>query len=137
MDQGSTDFQIEAAISKSVGSVRSQAHRAGEPSVGAWLQDQSYRALCSQEAAWKVTDECIQIMGGMGFMTVQAGSVPRVATAGTGGGAGGCTSAGVYVLPSCGRSPGWSAFSEIFASSGSSKGRTTFSDCLWLCRAVW
>ncbi|XP_032471272.1 very long-chain specific acyl-CoA dehydrogenase, mitochondrial isoform X7 [Phocoena sinus] len=40
MDQGSTDFQIEAAISKIFGS----------------------------EAAWKVTDDCIQIMGGMGFM---------------------------------------------------------------------
>lgn len=40
MDQGSTDFQIEAAISKIFGS----------------------------EAAWKVTDECIQVMGGMGFM---------------------------------------------------------------------
>ncbi|EQB77181.1 very long-chain specific acyl-CoA dehydrogenase, mitochondrial isoform 1 [Camelus ferus] len=40
MDQGSIDFQIEAAISKIFGS----------------------------EAAWKVTDECIQIMGGMGFM---------------------------------------------------------------------
>ncbi|XP_069857672.1 very long-chain specific acyl-CoA dehydrogenase, mitochondrial isoform X1 [Dipodomys merriami] len=40
MDQGSTDFQIEAAISK----------------------------IFSSEAAWKVTDECIQIMGGMGFM---------------------------------------------------------------------
>ncbi|XP_048221092.1 very long-chain specific acyl-CoA dehydrogenase, mitochondrial [Perognathus longimembris pacificus] len=40
MDQGSKDFQIEAAISK----------------------------IFSSEAAWKVTDECIQIMGGMGFM---------------------------------------------------------------------
>ncbi|KAM6176010.1 very long-chain specific acyl-CoA dehydrogenase, mitochondrial isoform 2-T2 [Erethizon dorsatum] len=40
MDQGYTDFQVEAAISKIFGS----------------------------EAAWKVTDECIQIMGGMGFM---------------------------------------------------------------------
>ncbi|XP_069338071.1 very long-chain specific acyl-CoA dehydrogenase, mitochondrial isoform X1 [Eulemur rufifrons] len=40
MDQGSTDFQIEAAISK----------------------------IFASEAAWKVTDECIQIMGGMGFM---------------------------------------------------------------------
>ncbi|XP_038624440.1 very long-chain specific acyl-CoA dehydrogenase, mitochondrial [Tachyglossus aculeatus] len=40
MDQGSKDFQIEAAISKIFGS----------------------------EAAWLVTDECIQIMGGMGFM---------------------------------------------------------------------
>ncbi|XP_055450192.1 very long-chain specific acyl-CoA dehydrogenase, mitochondrial [Psammomys obesus] len=40
MDQGFKDFQIEAAISK---------------------------IFCS-EAAWKVTDECIQIMGGMGFM---------------------------------------------------------------------
>ncbi|XP_021031058.1 very long-chain specific acyl-CoA dehydrogenase, mitochondrial [Mus caroli] len=40
MDQGFKDFQIEAAISK---------------------------IFCS-EAAWKVADECIQIMGGMGFM---------------------------------------------------------------------
>ncbi|XP_045426011.1 very long-chain specific acyl-CoA dehydrogenase, mitochondrial isoform X4 [Lemur catta] len=40
MDQGSTDFQIEAAISK----------------------------IFASEAAWKVTDDCIQIMGGMGFM---------------------------------------------------------------------
>ncbi|XP_021094156.1 very long-chain specific acyl-CoA dehydrogenase, mitochondrial isoform X2 [Heterocephalus glaber] len=40
MDRGYTDFQVEAAISKIFGS----------------------------EAAWKVTDECIQIMGGMGFM---------------------------------------------------------------------
>ncbi|XP_051851832.1 very long-chain specific acyl-CoA dehydrogenase, mitochondrial [Antechinus flavipes] len=40
MDQGFKDFQIEAAISKIFGS----------------------------EAAWTVTDECIQIMGGMGFM---------------------------------------------------------------------
>ncbi|GAB1296337.1 Very long-chain specific acyl-CoA dehydrogenase, mitochondrial [Apodemus speciosus] len=40
MDQGFKDFQIEAAISKIFGS----------------------------EAAWTVTDECIQILGGMGFM---------------------------------------------------------------------
>ncbi|XP_060635867.2 very long-chain specific acyl-CoA dehydrogenase, mitochondrial isoform X1 [Anolis sagrei] len=40
MDQGATDFQTEAAISKIFGS----------------------------EAAWTVTDECIQLMGGMGFM---------------------------------------------------------------------
>ncbi|XP_078527555.1 very long-chain specific acyl-CoA dehydrogenase, mitochondrial [Lissotriton helveticus] len=40
MDTGAKDFQIEAAISKIFGS----------------------------EAAWTVTDECIQIMGGMGFM---------------------------------------------------------------------
>ncbi|ERE69361.1 very long-chain specific acyl-CoA dehydrogenase [Cricetulus griseus] len=40
MDRGFTDFQIEAAISKIFGS----------------------------EAAWRVTDECIQILGGMGFM---------------------------------------------------------------------
>ncbi|XP_053218192.1 very long-chain specific acyl-CoA dehydrogenase, mitochondrial [Podarcis raffonei] len=40
MDQGATDFQIEAAISKIFGS----------------------------EAAWTVADECIQVMGGMGFM---------------------------------------------------------------------
>lgn len=46
MDQGFKDFQIEAAISKIFGS----------------------------EAAWKVTDECIQIMGGMGFMKVEYSS---------------------------------------------------------------
>ncbi|MCJ8731435.1 hypothetical protein PDJAM_G00199600 [Pangasius djambal] len=40
MDSGATDFQIEAAISK----------------------------IFASEAAWTVTDECIQIMGGMGFM---------------------------------------------------------------------
>ncbi|XP_042329175.1 very long-chain specific acyl-CoA dehydrogenase, mitochondrial [Sceloporus undulatus] len=40
MDQGASDFQTEAAISKIFGS----------------------------EAAWTVTDECIQLMGGMGFM---------------------------------------------------------------------
>ncbi|NWR40575.1 ACADV protein, partial [Tachuris rubrigastra] len=40
MDRGDPDFQIEAAISKIFGS----------------------------EAAWEVADECIQVMGGMGFM---------------------------------------------------------------------
>ncbi|EEB20505.1 Very-long-chain specific acyl-CoA dehydrogenase, putative [Pediculus humanus corporis] len=40
MDQGSTDYQVEAAISKCFAS----------------------------ESAWTVTDEAIQIMGGMGFM---------------------------------------------------------------------
>ncbi|KAL7982982.1 hypothetical protein Chor_013588 [Crotalus horridus] len=40
MDRGASDFQIEAAISKVFGS----------------------------EAAWTVSDECIQTMGGMGFM---------------------------------------------------------------------
>uniref|UniRef100_A0A8C9YU26 Very long-chain specific acyl-CoA dehydrogenase, mitochondrial n=1 Tax=Sander lucioperca TaxID=283035 RepID=A0A8C9YU26_SANLU len=40
MDSGATEFQIEAAISK----------------------------IFASEAAWTVTDECIQIMGGMGFM---------------------------------------------------------------------
>uniref|UniRef100_A0A4W4DUW1 Very long-chain specific acyl-CoA dehydrogenase, mitochondrial n=1 Tax=Electrophorus electricus TaxID=8005 RepID=A0A4W4DUW1_ELEEL len=40
MDSGATDFQIEAAISK----------------------------IFASEAAWTVADECIQIMGGMGFM---------------------------------------------------------------------
>lgn len=47
MDQGSTDFQIEAAISKIFGSVRSQACREGEPSSEAWHQNPSYVALCS------------------------------------------------------------------------------------------
>ncbi|XP_055053762.2 very long-chain specific acyl-CoA dehydrogenase, mitochondrial [Misgurnus anguillicaudatus] len=40
MDSGATEFQIEAAISK----------------------------IFASEAAWMVTDECIQVMGGMGFM---------------------------------------------------------------------
>uniref|UniRef100_A0A8C5B307 Very long-chain specific acyl-CoA dehydrogenase, mitochondrial n=1 Tax=Gadus morhua TaxID=8049 RepID=A0A8C5B307_GADMO len=40
MDSGASEFQIEAAISK----------------------------IFASEAAWTVTDECIQIMGGMGFM---------------------------------------------------------------------
>uniref|UniRef100_A0AAY4AQ19 Very long-chain specific acyl-CoA dehydrogenase, mitochondrial n=1 Tax=Denticeps clupeoides TaxID=299321 RepID=A0AAY4AQ19_9TELE len=40
MDSGAVDFQIEAAISK----------------------------IFASEAAWFVTDECIQVMGGMGFM---------------------------------------------------------------------
>ncbi|XP_040190235.1 very long-chain specific acyl-CoA dehydrogenase, mitochondrial [Rana temporaria] len=48
MDSGAKDFQIEAAISKVFGS----------------------------EAAWAVTDECIQILGGTGFM--KDGGVERV-----------------------------------------------------------
>uniref|UniRef100_A0A8C7VMK0 Very long-chain specific acyl-CoA dehydrogenase, mitochondrial n=1 Tax=Oncorhynchus mykiss TaxID=8022 RepID=A0A8C7VMK0_ONCMY len=40
MDSGSKDYHIEAAISK----------------------------IFASEAAWEVTDECIQVMGGMGFM---------------------------------------------------------------------
>uniref|UniRef100_A0A3Q3L2P3 Very long-chain specific acyl-CoA dehydrogenase, mitochondrial n=1 Tax=Mastacembelus armatus TaxID=205130 RepID=A0A3Q3L2P3_9TELE len=40
MDSGATEFQIEAAISK----------------------------IFAAEAAWTVTDECIQVMGGMGYM---------------------------------------------------------------------
>ncbi|XP_051975333.1 very long-chain specific acyl-CoA dehydrogenase, mitochondrial-like [Xyrauchen texanus] len=40
MDSGASEFQIEAAISK----------------------------IFASEAAWDVTDECVQVMGGMGFM---------------------------------------------------------------------
>ncbi|KAM8794229.1 very long-chain specific acyl-CoA dehydrogenase, mitochondrial [Eudromia elegans] len=48
MDRGATDFQVEAAMSKIFGS----------------------------EAAWTVADECIQLLGGMGFM--QEAGVERV-----------------------------------------------------------
>lgn len=33
--------------------------------------------VCVQEAAWTVTDECIQVMGGMGFMKVGCSSSLR------------------------------------------------------------
>lgn len=91
--------------------------------------------LRPQEAAWKVTDECIQILGGMGFMKVPGGSLPGVATVGMAGASG---LLGVCALASPhGRSLEWSVFSEIFAFSGSLRGQTTSSGCLWLCRAVW
>lgn len=75
MDQGFKDFQIEAAISKIFGSVRTQQDGRAEFTLGPELQNQTHLVLCSQEAAWKVTDECIQIMGGMGFMKVW--SIPQ------------------------------------------------------------
>ena len=40
MDKGSSDYQLEAAISK----------------------------VFASEAAWFVADECLQVLGGMGFM---------------------------------------------------------------------
>jgi alkylation response protein AidB-like acyl-CoA dehydrogenase len=42
MDRGSIEYQLEAAISK----------------------------IYASESAWWVADECIQLHGGMGFMTV-------------------------------------------------------------------
>lgn len=46
-----------------------------------------------------MTDECIQIMGGMGFMKVQDGSLPGAATIGLGE-VGRHISAGAYDLSS-------------------------------------
>lgn len=77
MDSGATEFQIEAAISKIFASVsfENQAH--------SFSRDSETMMLCVcvcvfvQEAAWTVTDECIQIMGGMGFMKVRCSSSLR------------------------------------------------------------
>ncbi|KHJ48506.1 acyl-CoA dehydrogenase protein [Trichuris suis] len=49
MDQGSSEFQLEAAMSK----------------------------IYSSESAWFVCDECIQILGGMGYMKANACPLPE------------------------------------------------------------
>lgn len=75
MDSGATEFQIEAAISKIFASVRFEIRlfRFLPLFSGTLRDDESvcpFVHVCVQEAAWTVTDECIQIMGGMGFMKV-------------------------------------------------------------------
>lgn len=54
-------------------------------------------ALGPQEAAWKVTDECIQIMGGMGFMKVQTRVLPEVAMGDRRGGRGHSVRPGLWL----------------------------------------
>lgn len=72
MDSGATEFQIEAAISKIFASVRFQIkHIHFLPLFSGTVRDNESVCLFVQEAAWTVTDECIQIMGGMGFMKVR------------------------------------------------------------------
>lgn len=76
MDSGATEFQIEAAISKIFASVRFEIkHIHLHPLFSGTLRDDEgvcpFMHVCVQEAAWTVTDECIQIMGGMGFMKVR------------------------------------------------------------------
>ena len=68
MDKGSLEYQLEAAISKIYSSVRTHTHTP--------LPVPIYSCMCicmyMQESAWWVADECIQLHGGMGFMTVRA-----------------------------------------------------------------
>lgn len=81
MDSGAKEFQIEAAISKIFASVRHSdlfiylvesglilpvPYCLGELRNIQFI----YFLPLWQEAAWTVTDECIQVMGGMGFMKV-------------------------------------------------------------------
>lgn len=80
-----------------------------------------------------MADECIQIMGGMGFMKVQ--SIPRQGGASVQSGQAHLNRGFCVFLRA--RNQGWSVCSEIFESSGSLKGQMTFFDCLWLCKAVW
>lgn len=85
MDSGAKEFQIEAAISKIFASV---GHHDLFIILLSLLRLPKFRLLAVlwkswetfswfffflflwQEAAWTVTDECIQVMGGMGFMKV-------------------------------------------------------------------
>lgn len=81
MDSGATEFQIEAAISKIFASVRFELRHIrfqrlrDDDAVCVSLS--TCVCVCVQEAAWTVTDECIQIMGGMGFMKVRCSSSLR------------------------------------------------------------
>lgn len=70
MDSGATEFQIEAAISKIFASVRLEISHIGLHPGQNVCKSSVCVCVCVQEAAWTVTDECIQIMGGMGFMKV-------------------------------------------------------------------
>lgn len=75
MDQGAVDFQLEAAISKVYASV-STARVLG--CVSLWTGSKKpcpFFIFLFQEAAWFVADECIQILGGMGYMKVSKESL--------------------------------------------------------------
>lgn len=86
MDSGAKEFQIEAAISKIFASVgdhdlfiillsllRLPKFRLLAVLWKSWETFSCFFFVFLflwQEAAWTVTDECIQVMGGMGFMKV-------------------------------------------------------------------
>lgn len=72
MDKGSQEFQLEAAISKVFSSVSAQ-------SVASVHSLATFASL-HQEAAWEVVDECIQLYGGMGFMSVSLSVENKVYT---------------------------------------------------------
>ena len=60
MDKGRSEFQLEAAISKIYASV----------GVASCYGSEAVQFPLTQEAAWVVADECIQLHGGMGYMKV-------------------------------------------------------------------
>ena len=107
MDQGSAEFQLEAAISKIFASVSC---------VMCYYHHTLLTTRSLQEAAWVVADECIQLHGGMGFMTVSEIKEERLDSK----------------MVSLYRNAVWKECFEIFASSVSLKAAMTFFVCLSL-----